>query len=241
MVYTDKFYVGFSDVGSDLGMTGAAMLRAFEDVCCMQGEAVGDGLFDSDGRWFLTAYRVKVFKRPKYNDRIVVGTWSREMKGVAASREFEIRDLSGGLCVAALSNWARMNIKTGRLERMEPEAFARYESEPERHNFDDPWISKLHDVSEHTLEREFYVDRNLIDPNMHMNNVFYLDLAMRTLPEEVYLEGEPDEFEITYRKATAYGETLKCLYFDDGQSRTVAVKPQDMSDTRAIVMIYRKN
>ena len=239
MVYTDKFYVGFSDVGSDLKMTNAAILRVFEDVCCMQGEAVGDGLSDSDGRWFLTAYDVRVFSRPRYNDRITAGTWSRCMKGVAASREFEIRDNEGKLCVAALSNWARMNIKTGRLERMDPESFAKYESEPDRHNFDDPWIQKLHDAGEHVSEREFYVDRNLIDPNMHMNNICYLELATRTLPEEVYLLGEADRFEITYRKATAYGETVACLYGSDGASYCVAVTSQDRADTRAIVKLYK--
>ena len=74
MVYSDKMYVGFSDVGASLEMTNTAILRAFENVCCMQGESVGDGISDSDGRWFLTAYRVRVFKRPAYNDRIIAST-----------------------------------------------------------------------------------------------------------------------------------------------------------------------
>lgn len=238
MVYSDKFYVGFSDVDSRLLMTNTAILRVFEDVCCMQGEAVGDGFSDSDGRWFLTAYHVKVFSRPKYNERVFAGTWSRGMKGVAASREFELRDAEGNLLVAALSNWARMNISTGRLERMDAESFAKYESEPERHNFPELWIQKLREVSEPQSEREFYVDRRLIDPNMHMNNIRYLELAELMLPDEVFLTGGADEFEITFRKATACGETLVCQYSEDADSRTVAVVPKDRSDTRAIVKMY---
>lgn len=239
MVYSADFYVGFSDVNRELLITNSAILRLFENVCCMQGEAVGDGISDSNGRWFLTAYCVKVFKRPSYNDIVSARTWSRCMKGVTASREFEIRDKTGELCVAALSNWARTNIKTGKLERMQPEAFAKYESEPERHNFDDPWIQKLREVSDSSIEREFYVDRNLIDPNMHMNNICYLELAQRTLPEEVYLEKEADMFEITYRKATRYGETVRCQYSESEEFRTVAVMSGDLSDTKAIIKLYR--
>ena len=162
------------------------------------------------------------------------------MKGVSASREFEIRGEDGKLQVVALSNWARINISTGKLERMSPEAFARYESEPERHNFDEAWVSKAHDINDYSLEREFFIDRNLIDPNRHMNNVYYLDLALRTIPEDVYLRGDTNEFTITYRKAIAYAETVRCLYCEDDTSYTVAVKSQDMSDTRAVIKLNKQ-
>lgn len=239
MVYSEKFYVGFSDVSPDLEISNTAILKLFENVCCLHGSAVGDGIEHSDGRWFLTAYHVKVLKRPRYEDWVTARTWSREMKGVSASREFEIRGEDGKLQVVALSNWARINISTGKLERMSPEAFARYESEPERHNFDEAWVSKAHDINDYSLEREFFIDRNLIDPNRHMNNVYYLDLALRTIPEDVYLRGDTDEFTITYRKAIAYAETVKCLYHEDADCYTVAVKSQDLSDTRAIIKLKK--
>lgn len=239
MVYSEKFFVGFSDVSPELTISNTAILRLFENACCLHGSSVGDGIEHSDGRWFLTAYHVKVLKRPRYEDWVTVKTWSREMKGVSASREFAIYSPDGELCVTALSNWVRMNIRTGRLERMSPEDFARYESEPERHNFDGAWIAKAHDIAESSFEREFYIDRNLIDPNRHMNNVYYLDLALRTIPEEVYLKGDADEFVITYRKAIAYAETVVCLYSEGDRSYTVAVKSQDKSDTRAIIELYK--
>ncbi len=239
MVYTENFYIGFSDVSANLGIRNSAILRLFENACCLQGEAVGDGFKDSFGRWFLTAYRVKIFKRPEYNDRVDVSTWSRGTKGVAASREFEIRNNSGELCAAAISNWARLNTSTGKLERMDPEAFAKYQSEPERTNFGEMWLPKLRDIAEHTIEKKFFIDRNLIDPNRHMNNVCYLDLAERILPEEVYLRGEANDFEITYRKAIAYGETAVCEFGEDGAGYNIALKSEDGAETRAVVRLYK--
>lgn len=239
MVYSEKFYIGFSDVGSDLGILNSAILRLFEDVCCLHGESIGDGFSDSPGRWFLTAYRVKVIRRPKYGEWVTAKTWSREMKGVSASREFEIYGADGKPAVIALSNWARMNTAIGKLERMSDEAFAKYESEPERHNFIEPWIQKLRTTGEAEFSREYFVDRTLIDPNRHMNNVYYLDLALRTLPEEVYDLGEANEFEVTYRKAIAYGETVVCEYSEDAAARYVAVKTKGDGDTRAIIKLYK--
>ena len=238
MVYSEKFYVGFSDVGADLGILNSAILRLFENGCCLQGEAVGDGFRDSPGRWFLTAYHVKVLRRPKYGEWVTVNTWSREMKGVSASREFELRDQNGELMCLALSNWARMNTAVGKLERMSDEAFARYESEPEHHNFDEAWIQKLRAAGEPTLSREFFIDRNLIDPNRHMNNTRYLDVASLALPDDVYVLGEADEFEITYRKTIPYGETVICEYGEDETARYVAMKSQD-GDIHAIVKLYK--
>lgn len=239
MVFSDKFYIGFSDVGPELKLTNASMLRLFENVCCMQGEAVGDGFYDSDGRWFLTAYHVKVSERPVYNDRVTVSTWSRCMKGVAAAREFEIRSIDGKLLVCALSNWARMNIKTGKLERMTPEAFAKYESEPERFNFEEPWVAKLHGGADSEDVREFWVDRNMIDANRHMNNVFYMELASLVLPDEVYDRGEANEFEITYRKAAAYKDTVLCSLAEDESSRTVTVRQKSTKDVNALIKLYK--
>ena len=235
MVYSAKFYIGFSDVNPDLGISNSSILRLFENACCMQGEAVGDGFKDTPGRWFVTAYRVAVSDRPKYNDTVTVSTWSREARGVSASREFEMRDGDGRLLVKALSNWARMNTETGRLERMSPEAFERYESEPERTNFGELWLPKLRSASEGISEQAFTVGKNLADPNRHMNNVRYLDLAAEMLPGE----NEPNEFEITYRKAYALGESGILSCGEDAESRTVAFLSEDRSETHAIAKFYK--
>ena len=237
MVYSEKFYIGFSDVDTQLEIKNSAILKLFENVCCLQGEAVGDGFRDTPGRWFLTAYHVKVIRRPVYGEWVTARTWSRGMKGVSASREFEIYGEDGELAVVALSNWARMNSAVGKLERMSDEDFAKYESEPERHNFDELWIQKLHAPGDSDLTREYFIDRNLIDPNRHMNNVCYIDLAALMLPDGP----ESDEFEITYRKAIACGETVILGYSDDGDARYVTMTGKDTGDVHAIVKLCKND
>ncbi len=237
MVYQEKFYIGFSDVSPDMGALNSTILKLFENVCCMQGEAVGDGFDDTPGRWFLTAYKVKIFDRPRYGDVVTARTWSRGMKGVAASREFEILK-DGKLAAAALSNWARLNSETGKLERMSEEAFLRYESEPDRTNFGEMWLSKLRAAPQGGTETAFTVTRNLIDPNRHMNNVRYLDLAAEALPESAQ-GAEPDSFEIAYRKAFAYGEKGILSWSEDDSAHTVAFLSEDKSEIKAVIRFYK--
>lgn len=239
MIYSEKFYVGFSDCSKNLKITNSSMLKLFENVACMHSTSVGDGIKNSLGRWFLTAYHVKVHNRPDNEDRVKVSTWSRNIKGGVASREFEVYNSSGELAVTATSNWVRISADDLRPERITDELAAMYESETERTNFGSPWIRKLRECDDYVFEKEVTIPRNFIDAHNHMNNVYYLELANLILPEEVYQKGECNEFEIMYRKAIEYGETIKCRYSETEDSYVIALKSQDDSELKAIIKLYK--
>lgn len=239
MVFKENFYIGYSDVSKAFTATNTAILKIFENVSCMHSTLVGDGMKTSESRWFLKAYHVKIHKRASHEERVTACTWSRTAKGVSASREFEIYTEDGELAVTALSNWVRVNAATLKPERVSEETLNIYESEPDRSNFSSAWIDKVKECDGYDLEREFCIDRNFIDANNHMNNVFYLDLANLVLPEEVYGKGECNEFEIMYRKAIRYGEKVKCLYKETVEAYNIAVKSSDLSECHAIIKLYK--
>lgn len=239
MIYSEKFYVGFSDCSKNLKITNSSLLKLFENVACMHSTYVGDGIKNSLGRWFLTAYHVKVHNRPDNEDRVKVSTWSRNIKGGVASREFEVYNSNGELAVTATSNWVRISADDLRPERITDELANKYDSETERTNFGSPWIRKLRECDDYAFEKEVTIPRNFIDAHNHMNNVFYLELANLILPEEVYQKGECNEFEIMYRKAIDYGETIKCRYSETEDSYVIALKSQDGSELKAIIKLYK--
>ena len=239
MVYKEKFYIGYSDINKDFKASNTALLKLFENVSCMHSTAIGDGMKTSESRWFLKAYHVKIHKRAEHEELVTASTWSRTIKGATAAREFEIHTENGELSVTALSNWARVNGTTFRPERIDSEVFAAYGSEPERTNFESPWLDKLKAPEEYSYEKEFYIDRNFIDANNHMNNVFYMDLAAIALPEEIYQKGECSEFEIMYRKSIGYGETVKCLFSETDDAYFVTVKDCGLADIYAIIKLYK--
>ena len=101
MVVDEKFYVGYSDINKELKISNTALLKIFENMACIHGSMAGESIKTSKYRWFLTAYHVKVLNRPDYETYITARTWSREIRGVSACREFEIYDENGKLCVIA--------------------------------------------------------------------------------------------------------------------------------------------
>ena len=42
-----------------------------------------------------------------------------------------------------------------------------------------------------------------------------------------------------YKKAISYGETVKCLFSEGETSYTVTVKNEDLSDTFAVIVMYK--
>lgn len=239
MVFKENFYVGYSDINKDFCVSNTSILKFFEDCACMHSTYAGDGMKTSSGRWFLKSYHVKIHKRPEHEEKVETCTWSRGIKGVSASREFEIYDENGNLSVTGISNWVRVNAETFKPERVDVELLSAYKSEPERTNFPSLWIEKLKEPETYISEKEFYIDRNFIDANNHVNNVFYLDLAKLALPEEIYEKGEANEFEIMYRKAIKYGERVKCLFSETESAYFVTIKSADLSEVNAIVMLYK--
>ncbi len=239
MVYTQEIFVSYSDVDTNLRLSNRGLLRYFEDIASMHGTAVGDSPLTSPYRWVLLSYCVRVHSRPLYAQRVTVKSWNRAVKGVTSCREFEVYDESGNLAVTAISNWVRVDAATGKLQRLSEAVAEQYGSE-NRGNFESPWIPKVKEPAEFEYEKQYFIDRNFIDANHHMNNVYYMDLADCAVPQEVYDRGSCDNFSIYYRKAVLYGETVTCCYAGSGESDTVAVKGED-GDTRAVVVLGKGN
>lgn len=239
MVFTGKFYIGYSDITKDSTLSNTSILKLFENVASMHSRVANDDINQSEGRWFLTGYHVKITKRPVYGETVTINTWSRDMKGVQASREFEVYNEKGELCLTGLSNWIRINAKTLRLERISPELYEAYGSEPDHTNFNYSWIEKFKESETPDFDKEFHIERNFIDANNHMNNVYYLDLVTNILPEEVYQAGELNEFLIMYKSAIKYDETVNCSFAAEDDGYRITIKSQDKSDLKAVIKLVK--
>ncbi len=237
MVFKEHFYVGYSDINHALKLSNTALLRYFENIACMHGSLAGDGFTTSPAVWFLTGYHVEIQRRPAFEERLLCETWSTDMKGFTSAREFALYGEDGTLAVTALSNWARIDRATGRPVRLTEELAERYGTERGRRNFENQWLGRLKECESILTTRDFFIDRNFIDANLHMNNVHYLELSNLILPEELYVN-EPMAFDIRYRKAITYGETVLCNYGACEDGSTVTLRSKDGSETRAIIKFY---
>lgn len=235
---TEKFYVGYSEINRDFELSNIALLNYFQDITTIHGNSVGDSLKTTDYGWFLTAYKVKIAKRPDYESWFNLSTWSRGIKGFLASREFEIRDDSGNLEVSALSNWIRINKNTQKIERVSNEMAEAYKSEDQT-NFSSMWLEKLKECEKVDFEVEFQADRNFIDVHNHVNNVAYLKIANLVPPKEVFDGLEPMEFEIMYRNAIKLDEKCVCLFTETDEFYNITIKNSEKTELKAIIRYYK--
>ena len=239
MVVEERFFVGYQYSGHDYKITNTSLLRLFEDMACYHGALAGEDIRVSPTAWLLTAYKVVVKKRPEYNQRIKVRTWSRECKNFFACREFEIIDESGELLVCAITEWAHYNKVDSKLERVTPELAAAYLSESGRTNFGPFRIKRLQEPQEFKVSESFTVTKNWIDTNNHMNNVYYLDLAEMTVEETLGESVPSDEFEIFYRQQIKCGERVRCHVSEKDDSVLVSVLSEDEKILHALINLKK--
>lgn len=238
---SEKFYVGYSDINRDFGLSNVALLNFFQNITTIHGKIAGDSLRTTDYGWFLTSYHVKIFKRPEYENFFNLETWSRDIKGFIASREFQIKDKEGNLQVSAISNWVRVNKYTQKIERVSNEISQAYGKENNSDFFDDSWISKIQCPEKFDFEKKYEINRNYIDFHKHMNNVSYLKLAELVLPESVYNGSESNEFDIMYKRAVKCGDIVVCEYLETEEYHIITVKTEDKSDVCAIIRLYKEH
>lgn len=241
MIVKYMFYVGYRDVDTNLNIKNSAILNMFEDIAGMHAAIAGEGATKTGTTWLLTGYKVKIFKRPVHGEKVEVSTWGTSIKGILASREFEIRSEDGELMIAGLSNWAHVNVKERKLERVPDDLVGKYMLEPDKTNFNETKLKKLTEPESFEYEKEQYIDWNWIDANNHMNNIFYMDLADIVLPDDITKQNVFNYFEIMYKKEIMYQDRVKCQYSEEGDCCTITIKSKDTDELHSIIKLYKKS
>lgn len=238
-----KCLVGVKDVGSMGLLTNKGFLNLFEEVACIHSDIAGFGINqmkDTNLSWILLHWKVKVFKRVKYNSTVTVKTWSRNASKCLTYRDFEMYDENGNLICIATTKWTLVTVSTGAITKITPEIINCYHPEDDHNVFGQLDIEKLKEpeVLSHSDIKPSYtftVLRRDIDVNKHMHNSFYLDYAIEALPQEIYESLESNQFEIMYKNGAKLGDTVNCYYAKQEGGHYVVMKNAKGGKLNAIV------
>lgn len=240
MTVENLFYIGHRYTDKNLIIKNSSILTLFEDIACMHSNAAGENYRESDSRWLLTSYKIKIYEKPMYGDEVNVITWARETGNITASREFEIRDKSGKLLICALSNWAYYNVVEKRFSKVSDEIIKAYDSQPDKTNFEEKKLKKLHEPNEYQFSVQKEIQHTWIDINNHLNNAHYLDLAQETVPEGIDLERNIDSIEIMYKQEICENNQVKCFFSETDTEYTLVYKNPDSSILHSIIVLHKK-
>lgn len=228
MIYSSNYKIGLEDIGVNNKATNKALLAIMEDVAGLHSASVGYGVFEIESKkrvWMLLDWKIKVIKRPEYNEEIKAETWSRKIERLCAYRDFQLKDKDGNVIVIGTSRWLFIDTVRRRPIRLTEDITDLYESENDKMVFSE----EIQDIKyeDYIFEKEYAVQRRDIDMNNHMHNLSYLDMAYEILPQDIYKNKIFDNVRIVYKKEIVYGENIKCYYSEYADKYIITVKSED--------------
>lgn len=208
-MYTYEMRVGFSHVDSDRVMKMEVLPALLQDVTCFQGEELGVGFdyLDPMGcAWILNAWQIDVKRMPKFNEKIIIGTFPTEFKSFIGTRNFIIKDEDGHTLVMANSVWTFMDMKKLRPSKVAEKFIEVYTLEEELPMEYLPRKISLPETEEYSVaEKEVLKVREYhLDSNKHVNNGQYIQIAGGFLSEGM----KYDRLRVEYRKQAKLGDVM---------------------------------
>lgn len=238
MIVENEYTVKLSEIDKNNKITNKALLGYLEDVGGIHSNVAGYGLLDipeTHLTWILLEWKLQIIRRPIYNEKVKVKTWSKQSVRCYAYRDFEVCDTEGNVIAKAISKWTLIDIEKGKIVRVDDNILSKYYPELSKTVFENEDFEKIREPENCELETEYKVKRSDIDVNNHMHNLNYIELAIEALPEEVYKNNQFDNVRITYKKEIKLGETVKCKYAFEDEKHIVSIKSFDDKILHSII------
>ena len=188
---------------------------------CGTEDLARQGLF-----WLTVRSKIKIFRRPRMMEEVVVSTWPEESKETRCNRDYSITQ-NGETLVLGKTLWAVLNTKTNRLHKVDvlyPEGFQA---------IDDLAIPEPFTAFDKDFQGEEFATYTVrptdIDFGGHMNNIAYIRAIAGLFPAKEWQEKKISEMEVHYKSPCFEGNVLTfhkkqvgeylhlCAYLPDGK------------------------
>ncbi len=183
-MYTFQSRVRYSELDAEGKLGISAIVDYFQDCSTFQAEALGVGLSYLKERglvWVMSCWQIVIDRYPGLGDEITVGTFPYAFRGFLGYRNFFLEDAKGNRIVRANSIWTLMDLEAGRPARATDAMLEAYRMEPK---LDMEYeLRKVRLSGEGESRPGFYVEKQHLDVNRHVNNAEYIRMAQAYLPE----------------------------------------------------------
>ena len=234
MIYKERYKVELEDIGRENKIDNKRIVTIMEDIAGSHSDKVGLGVSASANKkaWVLLDWKIKILKRPAYNEYIDASTWSRKSDRLCAFRDFELYDQNGELCAIGTSRWLYMDL-VRRRPIIDNKMNDIYGTETEKNVFDEeikkielPDLDNLPDNIMVT-EKPYLIQRRDIDINGHLHNVSYLEAALEAVPEDIYKNVDFNYIRIEYKKEIMQNDNIKIKCLTDNNYNCLVIFETD--------------
>lgn len=235
MKYSYDTRVGYSEIAENGYMTPGAVVDRFQDCSNFQSDALGVGadyLAQCKKAWILNSWHI-VFDKPiEMGERIRVYTWASRFDKIFGYRNFMIEDENGGRCAGAASKWMLIDTKNMRLLKITDDDAKMYGVDE---SLDIEYVERKLNVLNELQEIDTIKVRGYqIDTNGHMNNSWYIKIAMDYIDKNEFVK----EIYVEYRKSAVCGDKVKikkCIENDN----TIIVMCDENDSVYSVIRIIQ--
>ncbi len=205
-MYSFDSRVKYSETDKDGFLSMEGIMNYFQDCSALHSEDMSVGIdFQRANHvtWMIVSWHVQILKRPKYAEKITIGTWPYSFRGIKGGRNFVLLDENGETLVKADSEWVLIDTEKNRITKIPEMISSAYELED---------AYEMGEIRKRVTTEELVencgsitVTPFFLDTNGHVNNVKYLSVAAD------YIAAPYDEFRVEYRSQAFLHDEI-CVY-----------------------------
>lgn len=245
IVHETEFLIRTYDIDSRKMATLPALVRLMQEAAMEQVISLGISVWDLEPHeisWILMRKHLKVERLPKLGEKIRIRTHPSGFERVYTFRDFRIFDESGAQIASSSTAWLLMNTQTRRLTRIPPFILQLEEQLPPSERFLPRVSTKMEQYrGEAQWEKSFRVNWHDLDFNQHLNNTFYIQWMLDSLPERILRQKQLIDMQVQYQAEALLGERVisQCIETETGHFQHRLIKEADEKELAFLSTIWQ--
>ena len=208
-MYSFDSHIRYSECDANGNLSILGLVNYLQDCSTFHSETLGIGLEHSRANhyaWLLSAWQIQIERRPRFTDPITVSTWCPALNRTMAERNFSITAPDGTPYVKADSIWF--------VYDPEAQGPIRVPQSQQVYLTDDPRIAlpktkrRIHVEGPFVEAKPVTVTEQHLDTNFHMNNAYYIQIALDALHQVEGIETLPHRILVQYKTMALLGDTM---------------------------------
>ncbi len=211
IVHYTEYVIRTFDIDSRKQATVPALIRLMQEAAMEQVIKLGISVWDLEVHnisWILMRKHLQIARMPRLGEKIKIMTHPSGFERIYTYRDFRVFDEAGIQIAQSSTAWLLMNIESRRLSRIPAFILKLSEQLPPEETFVPRVSTKMPKLSQVDWEKSFRVSWHDLDFNQHLNNTFYIQWMLESLPEKVLRYQRLTDMKVQYQAEALLGERV---------------------------------
>ncbi len=211
LIKTAPFTIRTYEIDSQKRATIPSLVRLMHEAAMQNVIELKLSVWDLEAHqisWVLMRKNLVVNQLPGLGEIVKIVTYCAGFEKFFTYRDYKVFSKSGELLAYASSTWLLMNTLNRKMARI-PGFILKIETPPVENCLPRP-KNKLPKFENPHLQKKFIVGWYDLDFNHHLNNVFYLQWILETVPDTLLQNGSLQKMNIVYKLECQWKEEVIC-------------------------------